>query len=134
MRGWVFRGQRDHTWGLKTSLERLAGPNDAPRRIVVEERILNRFMRQARQHLPFVPHKHDYLAWLSYIQHHGGPTRLLDFTRSFYVAASPCAGRFTTVLSPRDVRFALKCPVNTLHPGIVPQHGAIRKRETGSLS
>jgi len=27
------------------------------------------------------------MEWRAVIQHHGGPTRLLDFTRSFYIAA-----------------------------------------------
>jgi hypothetical protein len=46
------------------------------------------FVRTAPRWLPshLVPHDSDAAAWLGLIQHYGGPTRLLDTTRSLYVA------------------------------------------------
>lgn len=84
--GWLFRGQADARWQLKTSLERVhyaAEPGASMQER--EEEALNSFRRQALHHLEHIPI--DDLEWLSLIQHHGGPTRLLDFTHSFYVAA-----------------------------------------------
>jgi hypothetical protein len=40
----------------------------------------------AHHYLQYSPKDSDKIEWLSILQHHGGITRLLDFTRSFYVA------------------------------------------------
>jgi len=93
MHGWLFRGQQDRGWGLETSLERAANTYQCPVDTLQEQEqeILNQFKRQAGHYLPNLPDdRHNGggdLEWLSLIQHHGGPTRLLDFTRSFYVAS-----------------------------------------------
>ena len=82
---WVFRGHDHAEWPLQTSLEReFAGPlaRDA------ERSTLWQFVRRAPQLLPphLIPHDSDAAAWLGLIQHYGGPTRLLDVTRSPYIA------------------------------------------------
>jgi hypothetical protein len=86
--GWVFRGQRCFDWRLTTSLERahLLGSNTSSI-TEYEQRILRQFRRSAHHFIASLPDGSDTLEWLSLIQHHGGPTRLLDFTRSLYVAA-----------------------------------------------
>src|SRR5262245_2749413 len=90
---WVFRGQSDERYSLKTSIERLpsiktgnseVGENARP---LLEYTILKRFQRQARNFsLGYIPDDKDMLGWLSLLQHHGAPTRLLDWTRSPFVA------------------------------------------------
>lgn len=87
--GWVFRGQRDTRWGLETSIERqfrnLGRHKDIREELERRERlILEDFQRRAHQFVAERPA--TVLEWLALIQHHGGPTRLLDFTHSFYVA------------------------------------------------
>lgn len=86
--GWVFRGQRCFDWELITSLERAyqLGPNTGSL-TEYEQNILRQFRRAAHHFIATPPDGNDTLEWLSLIQHHGGPTRLLDFTRSLYVAA-----------------------------------------------
>ncbi len=90
---WFFRGHSDEDWHLKSTLERAAGHyrKNKPglRRELdglgdVERRVLIAFHRAARLHGVNIP-ENDYLDWLAMLQHHGGPTRLLDFTRSFWV-------------------------------------------------
>ena len=86
MHGWIYRGQESLEWGLTSSLERIAKAYNCPGITLKEqeEEILNKFKRQAHQYLTHLPKDNDNLEWLSLIQHHGGPTRLLDFTLSFY--------------------------------------------------
>lgn len=78
---WVFRGQLDSEWPLKTSLERKYGAN----RITSKEEVnaIFEFMNKARMHLNFDCSLLDALAAM---QHYGVATRMLDFTRSFFVA------------------------------------------------
>lgn len=86
--GWAFRGQRCSKWKLETSLERaykIILPTSSVRQY--EESVLDRFKRRAHHFISCPPDRHNTLEWLSLIQHYGGPTRLLDFTKSFYVAA-----------------------------------------------
>jgi hypothetical protein len=52
-----------------------------------EERSLRIFKRQAHLFLDNPPEQNDEFEWLALMQHHGAPTRMLDFTWSPYVAA-----------------------------------------------
>lgn len=111
---WVFRGQCDKRWRLETTLERAIisfsdsnlklPPYDSPdyedkRREILskgigkldvkslEHGLLRHFKRQAPIYLGAnVPKEKDYMVWFALMQHYGAPTRLLDFTYSFYVA------------------------------------------------
>jgi hypothetical protein len=79
---WAFRGMASADWPLKTSLERLlVSP------IVEAERyMLTTFQRRAHHYVRDCPKLDDYVEWLALMQHHGTPTRLLDCTRSPYIA------------------------------------------------
>jgi len=87
--GWAFRGQADATWPLESSLTRylktFGGPSNEW--LDREKKILHTFKRKAHLLLPRTPAEDETLEWLALMQHHGAPTRLLDFTWSPYVAA-----------------------------------------------
>ena len=98
-RSWAFRGQPDASWPLETPLARYlrrAGVQAeywAPQ----EGRILRIFRRKAHLHLRATPDERDSFEWLALMQHHGAPTRLLDFTWSpfvatFYALSNPAYG------------------------------------------
>lgn len=86
---WAFRGERDERWPLYSSLSRyFQNFNVAPKAWAQQEaRILRIFKRKAHQFLDQPPAVDDDFQWLALMQHHGAPTRLLDFTWSPYVAA-----------------------------------------------
>ncbi len=86
---WAFRGERDERWPLYSSLSRYlrnfgVDPEAWPEQ---EARILRIFKRKAHQFLAKPPDLDDDFQWLALMQHHGAPTRLIDFTWSPYVAA-----------------------------------------------
>lgn len=87
----VFRGQSDASWRLRSCLLRIFRTADAVTAIAMEDQLLSQFqshvLRFVRQE--DVPHQSvelDRLAWWALMQHHGAPTRLLDWTMSPYVA------------------------------------------------
>ena len=81
---WVFRGQYDASWPLQTSLERAAKDHaDWVIDFRSEERVILDFRNLTRLLLPHVERHIDSLAAM---QHYGVPTRLLDFSRSFFIA------------------------------------------------
>ena len=89
MKGGAFRGQASAEWPLYSSLSRYLltyGVNQAvwPEQ---ESRILRIFKRKAHLLLEHLPAEDDSFEWLALMQHHGAPTRLLDFTWSPFVAA-----------------------------------------------
>lgn len=86
---WAFRGERDASWPLYSSLSRyLMGFEVAPAAWPAqEERIIRIFKRKAHQFIAKPPDVDDDFEWLALMQHHGAPTRLIDFTWSPYVAA-----------------------------------------------
>ena len=75
---YVYRGLSHKSYQLKTSLFRLGGPFE-----MLEGHLLRNFTKYA--HKSAVP-GHSIWNWLAVAQHHGLPTRLLDWTYSPYVA------------------------------------------------
>jgi hypothetical protein len=90
-----FRGQVDTRWFLEPALTRSLWPSggaDSPRDkegVELEKRALAAF--QARAHQFVSPSLLAYVrttpCWWALMQHHGAPTRLLDWTISPYIAA-----------------------------------------------
>ncbi|MFN7998037.1 MAG: FRG domain-containing protein [Bryobacteraceae bacterium] len=96
---WAFRGHRKVDWPLDSALSRYfrdfhIDPRAWPQQ---EQRILRVFKRKAHQFLAQPPAADDDFEWLALMQHHGAPTRLLDFTWSPYVAAFFALERATGV-------------------------------------
>jgi hypothetical protein len=95
---WLFRGHLNWRWRLEPSLERAVvryiddAPNQSPTEHwmqhpnLTERHLLFAFQRRAHHYIPNLPAEVDALEWLSLMQHHGVPTRLLDWTSSPHVA------------------------------------------------
>lgn len=87
--GWAFRGEVSAQWPLVTSLARRLQTYCDDRALwpLREERALRVFRRKAHIYLQDRWAIDDDLRCLALMQHHGAPTRLLDFTKSPYLAA-----------------------------------------------
>lgn len=87
-RGFFYRGQADASWPLQTSLERAYRRHlPFPAMPEIGERwALHEFKAKAHLFLKQCPAPDASFEWLALLQHHGCPTRLLDFTLSPYIA------------------------------------------------
>jgi hypothetical protein len=88
-KNWAFRGQQDATWPMESSLSRHLLTRHIHQSLwrEQEERTIRIFRRKAHLFLQHLPGSDDIFEWVALMQHHGAPTRLLDFTWSPYVAA-----------------------------------------------
>ena len=84
----LFRGQSNYAWNLMTPLDR-----DRPEFVVKksglevhEYDVLCQAQRRFHEFLTQLPDEDDRLSWLALLRHRGVPTRLLDVTRSFFIA------------------------------------------------
>lgn len=85
----IYRGQADYAWPLRTVIERdvhdfvfnQVGLESYELRIFIESQ------RRMHNYFDKLPAENDHLSWLSLLRHHGAPTRLLDVTRSIFIAA-----------------------------------------------
>lgn len=86
---WVFRGMRDPEYPLEPALERICGffGINTGEKKKFEKQLLREFVRKCKPYLSVQPCGDDVLQWLAIMQHHGAPTRLLDWTYSVFVAA-----------------------------------------------
>lgn len=78
----VYRGQGYAKWELETGYERMKKVLNPMR----EQEMLRRFISQAGIYERNLPEKSDFVSWFSLMQHYGTGTRLLDVTRSKYIA------------------------------------------------
>lgn len=81
---WAFRGQQHSGWVLNNAIERTDFIQFYPG---IEAEFLAEFQRGARNYLTRDEIPSHTIEWLALMQHHGAPTRLLDFSRSPFVAA-----------------------------------------------
>jgi len=86
---WAFRGQAKSSWSMWSSISRHLWDHKVHDDYwrSQERRTLRVFKRKAHLFLQHIPDPDDDFQWLGLMQHHGAPTRLLDFTWSPYVAA-----------------------------------------------
>lgn len=87
--GWAFRGEVSALWPLMTSVARRLLIFCPDRKLwpLRETRSLRIFRRKAHNYLDSSSALQDDMRSLALMQHHGAPTRLLDFSKSPYVAA-----------------------------------------------
>lgn len=84
--GWVYRGQRDAGWDIKTSFERIYGHEGTEIDLRTIERKRLRDFQYAHGLGQNEKLKLDQLGWTALMQHYGVATRLVDFTESPLVA------------------------------------------------
>jgi hypothetical protein len=84
----LFRGHSDNKWNLKTSLERSLGDMRTIKDLEYdrEDILQEEFIRNASLYMNKDLKEYSKLQILATMQHYGAPTRLLDVTKSFYIA------------------------------------------------
>lgn len=83
---YLFRGQGGETWKLSSTFDRWYKA-DPGKKVSVADELLDQFTKECE--LENIPDalRNDKLKMLSFAQHNGLPTRLLDWSESPYVAA-----------------------------------------------
>lgn len=130
---WAFRGHSNASWNLETSIERLSKEYPNSFRLGAEEYVRQSFKRRAYHYLNYLPAEKDELEWMALMRHHGAPTRLLDWTRSPYVAA------FFAVAEAKEdgVSAIWAVDIDTVKDAaihLLSQNGVIEKPQTGDFS
>ena len=93
LKGFVFRGQGNSNWRIKSSLERLIERfylTDIQNKVYpsgFETEMLREFQwKYPNYETANIPKENEVIEWLSIMQHYGSCTRMVDFTFSPYVA------------------------------------------------
>ena len=81
---WAFRGQGSAQWVLNNAIERTDFVHFDRG---IEAGFVAEFQRGARNYLSKDEIPEHLIEWLALMQHHGAPTRLLDFSKSPFIAA-----------------------------------------------
>ena len=81
---WLFRGQANSVWRLSPAAGRPQCVGSAGYRRPDEYNLFKDFIREAKR---YIENRFSTLEWLALAQHHGLPTRLLDWSTNPLVAA-----------------------------------------------
>lgn len=81
---WAYRGHANAEWGLENAIERT---DFIHLHKSIELEFVAEFQRGARNYLSRDQIPGHLIEWLALMQHHGAPTRLLDFSKSPFIAA-----------------------------------------------
>lgn len=86
-KSFLFRGQTNQKWDLESSLDRFTKITKSKKN-KLEYFFLREFQRRFHNYSTKfkLPAEENQIEWLALMQHYGTPTRLLDWTYSFYVA------------------------------------------------
>ena len=88
----IFRGQENPNWELKTSIERTIDfysdfEYEKTEGYETQEKwMLYEFKKKFPLYANKLPKHNDNFEWLAIMQHYGSPTRLLDFSNSIFVS------------------------------------------------
>ena len=85
---WIFRGQQEYVWPLSSTMDRLILPFDLKQnKRIIENSMLRELSRKIHLYNSgsSIPLSSD-LQRISFMQHYGAPSRLIDFSYSPYVA------------------------------------------------
>jgi len=87
--GFVYRGQSDSSWNLTSSLERAIDKyhKTNTRLEYTEQGIIRGFKEKFHLYSNDAPDPSNSFEWLALLQHYGCLTRLLDFSKSIYIAS-----------------------------------------------
>lgn len=96
-REWIFRGQGNAEWEIESSITRTIGDivgllklNNKEKHDKInsiESQALDIFKSQIHLYLSNIGNELEKLEYISIMQHHGAPTRLIDWTYSPYIAS-----------------------------------------------
>jgi hypothetical protein len=117
---YAFRGHADASWPLQPTLLRhiKSAGLDEGTALKLELLALNSFREQAHHHITpnTLTTTTDTVSWWTLMQHHGAPTRLLDWTASIFVAAY-----FAVISEPKKDGAIIAAHVYTSRQGQVEQ-------------
>ncbi len=84
----LFRGHSKYEWQLRSPIERNVPPfvMQETGLEIYEQQVLTEAQRRLHHYLTTLPEDSDSLSWMALLRHHGVPTRLLDVTRSLFIA------------------------------------------------
>ncbi len=93
LKRWIFRGEGAGTKVIESKLELACKAFGISNLRKAEFYLLREFKRHYFRLVDSAPRESDTAEWLSVIRHYGGPTRLVDWTYSFWVAVYFAAAR-----------------------------------------